>query len=139
MTKIKKRPSLKKTRAARNGEVVETAKNDAPAKQEPKKEQKADTPAPAESSDDGRRRNLNDLGFVEGSDSAIIAQTLVDGGFDRRDVNERAAKAIEASSGLTNRNGGEKYVPSAVSGVLAQMMKTGGWKIESSWKLVPAE
>lgn len=132
MSKLKKKPSLKKTRAAKNGVAVEApVATDAP-KKETKKKAASEDAAPS-------RRNLNDLGFVAGSDSAIIAQTLVDGGFDRRDVNERAAKAIEAANGLTNRNGGEKYVPSAVSGVLSQMLKTGDWKIESSWKLVPTE
>lgn len=85
------------------------------------------------------KRELNELGFMDGSDSATIARCLVEGGADRQDVNNRIIEAIDASTGITNRNGQEKYIPSMVSGILGRMLKTGKYEIQASWQLVPLE
>lgn len=79
------------------------------------------------------------MGFVEGSDSGIIAATLVAGGKDRLDVNAKIEANIAEASGLKNRNGGDKYIPSITSGVLRRMLNSGKWQIEATWKLVPAD
>lgn len=83
------------------------------------------------------RRPLNDLGFVDGTDSAIIAATLVAGGADRANVNDLCRDNIEAANGITNRNGKEKYIPSMVSGILTRMVETGQWEVQASWRVVP--
>lgn len=76
---------------------------------------------------------------MDGSDSATIAACLVEGGADRQDVNNLVIERIEKSTGLTNRNGDQKYIPSMVSGILGRMLKTGEWEVHASWQLVPVE
>lgn len=78
-------------------------------------------------------------GFVAGSDSALIAKALVEGGIDRNEVNQNAIDAIAASSGLLTKNGKEKYVPSMVSSILSKMVNTGEFQVVASWQLVPVE
>ncbi|AZS07922.1 hypothetical protein SEA_SCHOMBER_67 [Gordonia Phage Schomber] len=75
-------------------------------------------------------------GFIVGGDSAIIAAALVEGGADRHEINENIRKAIKKANGLTTRNGEEKYIPSMVSSILAKMLATGYYDIQSEWKLV---
>lgn len=96
-------------------------------------------PAPVARNTNSPKRALNELGFVDGTDSAVIAQVLTDGGADRNDVNDRCREAIKKANGLTNRYGQEKYIPSMVSGVLTKMLDSGAWEIEASWQLVPAK
>lgn len=87
----------------------------------------------------GAVRELNENGFVEGTDSAIIAAALIEGATTRADVNDLAEKNIKKVNGLQNRNGGDKYVPSMVSGIFNRMMATGEYEVESTWRLVKKE
>ncbi|QZE10834.1 hypothetical protein SEA_CHISANAKITSUNE_65 [Gordonia phage ChisanaKitsune] len=75
-------------------------------------------------------------GFIVGGDSAIIAAALVEGGADRHEINENIRKQIKKANGLTTRNGEDKYIPSMVSSILAKMLATGYYDIQSEWKLV---
>lgn len=84
-------------------------------------------------------RTLNEYGFVENTDSALIAEALIAGGVDRNDVNRLAEESIGAVNGTANRNGGEKYVPSMVSAILNKMLATGRYEVVSTWKLVKKE
>lgn len=84
-------------------------------------------------------RELNENGFVEGTDSAIIAASLLEGAATRADVNLLAEQNIAKINGIDNRNGGTKYVPSMVSGIYNRMMATGEYEVESTWKLVRKE
>lgn len=82
---------------------------------------------------------MGEHGFVVGTDSALIAEALIEGGTDRNNVNDLAELKISEVNGLKNRNGGEKYVPTMVSGVLTKMLKTGNYEVEATWRLVPKE
>ena len=84
----------------------------------------------------GFRRELNVHGFVPGSDSALIVDALIDGGKDRHDATAKAVKKIEKSSGMSTRGGGQKNVPSLISGLMARLTER-GYKIESEWRLKP--
>lgn len=77
-------------------------------------------------------KGMNSHGFRNGSDSAIIVDIMVEGGLDRQDINDKVAAAINA---LT-RSGRQKNIPSLISGLLARLDER-GYKIESSWRLVP--
>lgn len=115
------------------------AKSSKPA---PKKIVKKASAAPAKKATpkkalpNGGGRQLDQNGFTPGSDSAIIAATLLEGGLSREDVNQKVAANIDKVNGLQNRNGEQKYVPSMVSGILNRMLKTGDFEIEESWQLV---
>ena len=78
-------------------------------------------------------------GFQVGSDSAIIATTLVNGATTRGEINELAIAEIEATNGLQTRSGKDKYVPSMVSSILSRMLATGEYEVHASWQLVPVE
>lgn len=82
----------------------------------------------------GRPRVMDDYGFVVDSDSSIIASVLIEGGKDRNDINDKAAKRIDKINGLGTRGGGTKNIPSLVSGILSRMEEV-GYKVESSWVL----
>lgn len=105
-------------------------KSKAAAKPAPKAKAKA---APVESTPRGER-GLH--GFYEGTDSALIAEALVEGGESRGEVIENAAAKIEAVSGLTTRKGTEKAVASMTSGILHGLLKK-GYTVEQSFRLVP--
>lgn len=91
---------------------------------------------PASDSDSGKgkrkTKGMTAHGFRVGSDSAIIVDILVQGGMDRQDINDKVAVAIEP---LT-RSGRPKNIPSLISGLLARLEER-GYKIESSWRLLP--
>lgn len=92
--------------------------------------------APASDSESGKgkrkTKGMTAHGFRVGSDSAIIVDILVQGGMDRQDINDKVAAAIEP---LT-RSGRPKNIPSLISGLLARLEER-GYKIESSWRLIP--
>lgn len=93
-------------------------------------ETQEEAPAPKK----GRRepKGMNAHGFRNGSDSATIVDIMVEGGLDRQDINDKVAEAIEP---LT-RSGRQKNIPSLISGLLARLEER-GYKIESSWRLIP--
>lgn len=70
-------------------------------------------------------------GFVIGSDSSIICESLLAGGDDRNDLN---AIITEALAGAT-RYGNDKNVSSLVSGLLSRL-RDRGYTVESTWRLV---
>lgn len=78
----------------------------------------------------------NALGFVSGSDSAIIAAALVEGGASRSDIAEAAEAQIKTSSGLKTRNGTDKDVNGLVAGVLRRMVAD-GFEVKQSFIVVP--
>lgn len=90
----------------------------------------AESPAPKK----GKRepKGMNTHGFRNGSDSATIVDLMVAGGLDRQDINDKVAAAIN----LNTRSGRQKNIPSLISGLLARLDER-GYKIESSWKLIP--
>lgn len=81
-------------------------------------------------------REFDPFGFVKGGDSSIIAHALVEGGFDRKDVNDKIVAEIEKTNGIETRGGGTKNVPSLVSGILSRLEEK-GYTVESEWRLVP--
>lgn len=82
----------------------------------------------------GRRepRGMNAHGFRNGSDSAKIVDIMVEGGLDRQDINDKVAEVIDPHT----RSGRQKNIPSLISGLLARLEER-GYKIESSWRLIP--
>jgi hypothetical protein len=76
-------------------------------------------------------REVNEHGFVPGTDSAVIADMLLAGGKDRSDINAKIAKKIDG----TTRNGTPKNIPALVSGVLNSLLAK-NYKVEASWTLV---
>lgn len=86
----------------------------------------------------GFHRDVNCLGFVPGTDSDIIARSLIEGGRDRKEINDRSTTAIEQANGVTTRTGEKKNVPSLTSAILSRLIAQ-GYVVEASWKLVPPE
>lgn len=87
-------------------------------------------PSPVET--DRRGREMDEHGFVVGSDSSKIAAILLEGGSGRAEVNEKIAAAIASPT----RYGNDKNVSSLVSGLLARL-KERGYTVEQTWKVVP--
>lgn len=144
----RKRPAPTGTRAgARNSTTTtttgtaasSTSKNSTTAKKAPVKKPAPKKPAPKKvapkKATAGVEREKTAEGFVVGGDSAIIAAALVEGGADRHEINENIRKAIKKANGLTTRNGEDKYIPSMVSSILAKMLATGYYEVESTWQL----
>lgn len=124
-TKTKKRP---RKIAATSKTVKKVARKKTTAKATPKKRAttKAATPrAP--------RGEFDEHGFRVGTDSSIIAAELLEGGYDRDDINDRVAELLPET---TTRSGNDKQVPSLVSGILKRLQER-GYTVESSWQLVP--
>ncbi|QGJ92960.1 hypothetical protein SEA_KABOCHA_70 [Gordonia phage Kabocha] len=117
------------------GTTTSTPKKKASTKKSPVKKPAPKKVAPKKSTA-GVVREKTPEGFIVGGDSAIIAAALVEGGADRHEINENIRKAIKKANGLTTRNGEEKYIPSMVSSILAKMLATGYYDIQSEWKLV---
>lgn len=113
-----KKAAAKKTAPARKGPV----KKSAPARK---------APAKSTGTRGGFKRELDEHGFVPGTDSAHIAAALLAGGTDRNQINEKVLKKI----GGTTRTGSDKNIPALVSGVLNRLLEQ-GYKVESSWVLV---
>lgn len=102
------------------------AKKVAPVKSAPAK--KAAGKAPASAS-----QEFTVHGYRVGSDSAVFADAFVKGGKDRNHVNEIAAKGVSA----TTRSGAVKNVASLMSAIFTQLTEEKGYKVESTFRLVP--
>lgn len=88
--------------------------------------------APAKTTNKRQPRGMTSHGFRNGSDSAIIVDLLVAGGLDRQDINDKVAELINPQT----KSGRQKNIPSLISGLLARLEER-GYRIESSWRLVP--
>lgn len=131
-TKAPAKPRPGTTAAKKSGPAPKVAGKKAPA---PRGKMVKDVIVPED--ENKPKREMTEHGFIVGTDSATIADRLVAGGTDRADVNTQIIEAIENTTGLTNRNGTQKYIPSMVSGILGRMLATGKYEIHASWQLVP--
>jgi hypothetical protein len=75
-------------------------------------------------------RELNEHGFVKGSDSEKVVEILLEGGQDRNDINEKIRKRL----GGTTKNSTQRNVSSTVASILNKL-RSQGYYVESSWKL----
>lgn len=75
-------------------------------------------------------RDLNEHGFVKGSNSEKIVEEMLAGGESRQDVADRLRKSIKSANGKTVN------APALMSGLLHRL-EGRGYTIESTWKLVP--
>jgi hypothetical protein len=82
---------------------------------------------------------FDEFGYRNGSDSSIAAHILIEGGESRGDINEKVSEAIKAANGgsLLTRNQSEKVIPTIVGNVFMRLRKEKGYKVESTWRLVP--
>lgn len=140
-TKVKrvaKPASTKSKPAASKASTTTKSKNTTVKKPAAKSKTTKAAPAKAETETPKVARDFDVFGFVVGSDSSIIAHTLVEGVTEggREGMVELVRERIEAANGLQTRNGTEKYIPSLVSGVLLKLRKQ-GFTEESSFKVVP--
>lgn len=118
-TAVKSRPAVKSKVAAKKTASKKATKKSAPVEKEVR-----------------FPRVYDAFGFVQNTDSSIIAHALVEGGAGRNELNDTIAAQIEKANGLQTRTGGDKLVPSLVSGILNRLLKD-GYTIESSWALIP--
>lgn len=118
------------TKPTRKAPAKATTK--APAKRVPTKKAAAVSTDTVETT--ARAKGLH--GFYKGTDSALIAEAMLEGGVDRKDVNQKAIALVTATNGIETREGGIKNVPSLGSGVLRRLGEL-GFTVESTWKLVP--
>lgn len=121
----KKAAASKSGPPAKKRTAKKTTTRKSPAKKTTRK-----APAKRSGGAGGFHRELDDNGFVVGTDSAKIAEILLEGGVDRNDINAKAEKAI----GGVTRNDTDKNVPALVSGVLNRLLRA-GYSVESSWQL----
>lgn len=124
VAKKKTAPKAAPKKAAPKKKVV--AKKSAPAKKAPAKK------TSAKKVNNVALREVNEHGYIPGTDSALICDILLAGGTDRADINEKVVKKI----GLETRNGTEKNIPALVSGVLNTLLRK-GYKTESSFVVLP--
>lgn len=75
-------------------------------------------------------RDLNEHGFVKGSNSEKIVDAMLAGGESRQAIADDLRKKI------TGQNGQEVNTPALMSGLLHKL-EAKGYKVESSWKLLP--
>lgn len=131
-TKAKPAPKSKATgeRTTKTRTAVKTAPKSAP------KAKAAPKAAPKEAVESKPRGEMNVHGFYDGTDSAIIADALVEGGESRAEVVANATETIAKTSGLATRNGTDKAVASMTSGILNALLAK-GYVIEQSYRLVP--
>lgn len=94
------------------------------------------TKAKAAPKTEPRSTELDLHGFQVGSDSALIAAALIEGGESRKDATAKAAKAIEKTNGLVARTGSPKNVASLTSGILGRLIEA-GYTVEESFRVVP--
>lgn len=125
-----KKTVARKTKAAASTTTRTTARKAVKRRPKPKKTAAKKTTAkkPGTSYD-----TFNVHGFRVGSDQAIIVDALVKGGFDRGDVVAKATKSLPTT---VTRNDRVKNVSSLVSALLSRLTSE-GYKVESSWRLVP--
>lgn len=137
--RVRPKPPAKKKAEAKTAPPTKTDAKKAPAKKKvakstakapAKKAAAKKTTTPKTATKRGPVREVNEHGFVPGTDSAKIADILLAGGKDRNDVNTKVEKAI----GSETRNGTKKNVPALVSGVLNRLIEQ-GYKVDSSWVL----
>ncbi|AKL88335.1 hypothetical protein BH789_gp054 [Gordonia phage GMA6] len=146
MAAAKKKPTPRK-RSAPATKKTTTARKATPAKRAPANKKatttKATTRKPAAKKTaqtyEPHPIEYTDEGFQVGTDSAIIATTLVTGASDRAEINALAEKEIKKVNGLTTRTGKDKYTPSMVSSILSRMLATGEYEVQASWQLVKVE
>lgn len=84
---------------------------------------------------DNRERGPH--GYALGTDSAIIAESLIEGGATRDECNDRATALIAKTSGLETRGGKPKYIPSMAASIISRLTESGQYRVESSFRLVP--
>ena len=141
--KVAPKPEAAEAPVIKTRKKVATPKKAAAAKKAPatrKAAAKAKTPSKVKTVNKaGESRyghEKNALGFVPGSDSAIIAAALVEGGDSRADIAAVAKEQIKASSGLKTRNGTDKDVNGLVAGVLRRMVAD-GFTVKQSFVVMP--
>lgn len=78
-------------------------------------------------------RDMNDHGFVVGTESAFISDELVKGGSTRVEVMHRISGQLSAKT----RKGNDKNVSSLISGILRKLYAK-GYTIEATWRVVPS-
>ena len=78
-------------------------------------------------------RDLNEHGFVKGSDSEKIVDILLAGGSDRADMN---SKVLKAMGNRKSRNGTPMNTSSLIANIIKRL-RDKGYTIESTWVLVP--
>ena len=75
-------------------------------------------------------RELNEYGFVVGSNSEKIVQAMLDGGESRQSIADGLKKTLKSSNGQpVNSN-------ALIAGLLHRLLPQ-GYTIESQWRLVP--
>lgn len=82
-------------------------------------------------------REYGEYGFVVGSNSEKIAEILVEGGFDRNEVNTKIFNALKKLTSVDEATL-KRNIPSMVSATLTRLLPL-GYTIESNWQLVPGE
>jgi hypothetical protein len=141
-TKTKKKTvkAPAKKRPAKKAPAVTFSAKKAPAKKRPTKKAVAKKTAPAKKPSSARNKNgqslprdLNEHGFVKGSDSEKIVEVLLEGGADRADIN---AKVLKALGKRKTRNGNAPNTSSLIANILRRL-KDKGYTIESTWVLTP--
>ena len=139
-TTAKKAPATKpaaKT-SVKNAPRPKAATKTTPAKAPAKKTSPKSAPAAKTVMDkEPRPRVMDPHGYVENSDSSIIANCLVDGGESRSTVNEVITSQIDATNAILTRGGKEKNVASLTSSIMKQLIQDRGYTVESSFRLVP--
>jgi hypothetical protein len=142
-TKAKKTVPAKKAASkskAKTAPATKAKTKSAPAKKATSTKAKTTTKAKTAAKPKGKQkitngqslpRDLNEHGFVKGSQSEKIVECLLEGGKDRREVNEKIRKALKGPT----RNGTEHNV-SSLSANLLKRLRDKGYTIESSWRLV---
>lgn len=119
-----KRPPTKKKTVARSKKVTAPPSGRKKVKGTPKP--KASKKAPVEYWD------VNEHGIRVGSDLATILDTMIEGGFDRRDVVRKALDKV----GSETKTGKPKNVSSSITMLLVELEKK-GYQVESHWRLIP--
>lgn len=136
---VAKKTAAKKTAtkkaAATNVEFSNAAEADTPVVAKKRAAAKKKTSAKKTASKavggQGLPREMGEHGFVIGSDSAKIAEVLLEGGESRTDVSLKVEKALGKKK---TRHGNDPNVSSLIANVLRRM-KERGYTIEQSWVL----
>lgn len=135
---IAKKPTAKKTNAS-STKTTSTANKPSTARTTAKKSAPAKKAATTTRKPPVDTRERGPHGFAVGTDSAIIAESLIEGGASRDECNDRAVSQIEKTSGLTTRGGQPKYIPSMSATIIKHLVNSGLYEIESSFRLVPVK
>lgn len=123
-TKTATKPAPAKTRA--------TKASAKPAAKTPVRRTRAAAPRPV-APPVSMGRDLDELtGFLVGTDSHIVAMQLMKGGADRQDIIDTVRGKLDEET----RNGTAKPVANVVAATIKKLLSR-GWKIESSFAMVP--